>query len=153
MEKTKCPVSAAVIAAAILLASPEYAKANGLKPRARVLAMALKESVVLSLLGTLVGFVSAIVFLWLMQFIPVWGDFMIITLSPNLLSTTLIIALLLGDGGIPPDVEGRLKVARHILERARAAGVPDERVYIDPLAMAIATQNAQRETKLAHWFR
>jgi putative ABC transport system permease protein len=71
--------------------------------RRRVLAMVLKESVVLSLLGALVGFVSAIAFLWLMQFIPIWGDYMGITLSANLLSTTLLIALLLGAiGGIYP---------------------------------------------------
>jgi ABC-type antimicrobial peptide transport system permease subunit len=71
--------------------------------RRRVLAMVLKESVVLSLLGTLVGFVSAMVLLWLMQFIPVWGDFMKITLSPKLLSMTLFIALALGAiGGVYP---------------------------------------------------
>ncbi len=71
--------------------------------RRRVLSMVLKESVVLSLLGTFVGLVSAIVLLRLMQFIPVWGDFMAITLSPNLLSMTLIIALLLGAiGGVYP---------------------------------------------------
>jgi ABC-type antimicrobial peptide transport system permease subunit len=71
--------------------------------RRRVLSMVLKESIVLSLLGTLVGFVSAIAFLWLMQFIPLWGDFMTITLSPNLLSMTLIIALTLGAiGGVYP---------------------------------------------------
>ena len=71
--------------------------------RRRVLTMVLKESVVLSLLGTLVGFVSAIVLLWLMQFIPIWGDYMTITLSPNLLSMTLLIALALGAiGGVYP---------------------------------------------------
>jgi ABC-type antimicrobial peptide transport system permease subunit len=71
--------------------------------RRRVLTMVLKESVVLSFLGTLAGLVCAILFLWLMQFIPVWGDFMIITLSPNLLSMTLIIALTLGAiGGLYP---------------------------------------------------
>ena len=71
--------------------------------RRRVLSMVLKESLVLSLVGTFVGFVSAFAFLWLMQFIPVWGDFMAITLSPNLLSLTLIIALTLGaiGGGYP----------------------------------------------------
>jgi putative ABC transport system permease protein len=68
-----------------------------------VLAMVLKESVVLSLLGTLVGFVSAVVFLWLMQFIPLWGDFMKITLSSNLLTLTALIALMLGAiGGVYP---------------------------------------------------
>jgi putative ABC transport system permease protein len=71
--------------------------------RRRVLSMVLKESLVLSLLGTLAGLVSAIGCLWLMQFIPVWGDFMAISLSPNLLSMTLIIALTLGAiGGVYP---------------------------------------------------
>ena len=51
-----------------------------------------------------------------------------------------VIALLLDDRGIPPDVDGRLAVARTVIERARAAGLPDEKVFIDPLAMAIATQ-------------
>jgi len=78
-------------------------RGGGLVRRRRVLAMVLKESVVLSLLGTLAGLLSAILFLWLMQFIPLWGDFMTITLSPNLLSLTLIIALLLGAiGGVYP---------------------------------------------------
>ncbi|MGE5249955.1 MAG: dihydropteroate synthase, partial [Bacteroidota bacterium] len=51
-----------------------------------------------------------------------------------------VIALLLDDRGIPPDVQGRVNVAHDILERTRQAGLPDEKVYIDPLAMAIATQ-------------
>ena len=51
-----------------------------------------------------------------------------------------VIALLLGEGGIPDDVEGRLAIGRYILERTRQAGVPDENVYIDPLAMAISTK-------------
>jgi putative ABC transport system permease protein len=71
--------------------------------RRRVLGMVLKESIVLSLLGTFVGLVSAVVFLWLMQSIPIWGDYMTISLSPNLLSMTLIIALTLGAiGGVYP---------------------------------------------------
>jgi putative ABC transport system permease protein len=71
--------------------------------RRRVLSMVLKESLALSLLGTFVGLVSAVGFLWLMQSIPIWGDYMTIMLSPNLLSMTLIIALLLGAiGGVYP---------------------------------------------------
>lgn len=71
--------------------------------RRRVLAMVLKESIVLSLLGTLVGFGGAIVMLWLMQFIPAWGDFVILAVSPNLLTLTLVIALTLGAiGGLYP---------------------------------------------------
>ena len=49
------------------------------------------------------GLVCAVAFLWLMQFIPLWGDFMAITLSPNLLALTLLIALTLGAiGGVYP---------------------------------------------------
>ena len=51
-----------------------------------------------------------------------------------------VVALLLDDNGIPKDVAGRLAVARRILERTRAAGVPDEQVYFDPLAIAVSTR-------------
>ncbi len=51
-----------------------------------------------------------------------------------------VIALLLDDCGIPSDVLKRLAIGRHILECTRRAGVPDEHVYIDPLAMAISTK-------------
>lgn len=53
-----------------------------------------------------------------------------------------VIALLLGDGGIPDDVQGRLEIGHCILERTQQAGVPDEKVYIDPLAMAISTKTS-----------
>ena len=51
-----------------------------------------------------------------------------------------VIALLLDDVGIPNDLEGRLKIGRRIMERTRQAGLPDEKIYIDPLAMAISTK-------------
>jgi cobalamin-dependent methionine synthase I len=51
-----------------------------------------------------------------------------------------VIALLLSDGGIPENVAGRMNVGRLILERTRQAGLPDDKVYIDPLAMAISTK-------------
>ncbi len=51
-----------------------------------------------------------------------------------------VIALLLDDQGIPADVEGRLKIARRILEHTRQSGLADEKVYIDPLAMALSTK-------------
>jgi 5-methyltetrahydrofolate corrinoid/iron sulfur protein methyltransferase len=51
-----------------------------------------------------------------------------------------LIALLLDDVGIPNDLEGRLNIGRRIMERTRLAGLPDEKVYIDPLAMAISTK-------------
>lgn len=50
-----------------------------------------------------------------------------------------VIALLLDDDGIPADVAGRLAVGRRLIAATRAAGVPDEHVYVDPLAMAIST--------------
>ncbi len=51
-----------------------------------------------------------------------------------------MIALLLSDRGIPGDVAGRLAVGRTIIEHTRQAGVPDEKVFIDPLALAISTR-------------
>ncbi len=51
-----------------------------------------------------------------------------------------VIALLLDDQGIPADVAGRLGIARRLIEHTRQAGLQDEQVYIDPLAMAISTK-------------
>ncbi len=50
-----------------------------------------------------------------------------------------VIALCMDDKGIPANVETRLDVIRRVLDATRRAGVPDERVYIDPLVMTIAT--------------
>jgi 5-methyltetrahydrofolate--homocysteine methyltransferase len=50
------------------------------------------------------------------------------------------IALLLDDSGIPSDVEGRLRVGRRLVEQTRAAGVSDEQLYVDPLAIAVSTR-------------
>ena len=52
-----------------------------------------------------------------------------------------VIALAMDDTKIAEDVEQRVAVAQKVLAATRAAGVPDEKVYIDPLAMAIATAN------------
>lgn len=51
-----------------------------------------------------------------------------------------VIALLLDDAGIPPDVDKRVSIAQRILSETRRAGVPDENVYIDPLAIALSTK-------------
>jgi 5-methyltetrahydrofolate--homocysteine methyltransferase len=51
-----------------------------------------------------------------------------------------VIALLLDDAGIPAGVAERLDIGRRIIERTRQAGLPDEAVYIDPLAMALSTR-------------
>jgi cobalamin-dependent methionine synthase I len=51
----------------------------------------------------------------------------------------LVIALAMDDKGIPETCERRMEVVRKVMEAARAEGVPDEKVYIDPLAMTLAT--------------
>jgi ABC-type antimicrobial peptide transport system permease subunit len=71
--------------------------------RRHVIALILKESVVLSLLSLILGFIGAIVSGWLLGSIPLWGDFMKVVISPGLVLQTLFIAVLLGAiGGIYP---------------------------------------------------
>ena len=50
-----------------------------------------------------------------------------------------VIALAMDDKKIPETFEKRMEVVEKIIEATRATGVADEKVYIDPLAMTIAT--------------
>jgi cobalamin-dependent methionine synthase I len=50
-----------------------------------------------------------------------------------------VIALAMDDKGIPETCERRMEVVRKVMEAARASGVPDGNVYVDPLAMTLAT--------------
>lgn len=50
-----------------------------------------------------------------------------------------VIALALDDQGIPVGAQERLAVLRRVLDQTRRAGIPDDRVYVDPLVMALAT--------------
>jgi len=50
-----------------------------------------------------------------------------------------VIALSMDGTGIPATCEGRLEVARRLMTEMRARGVPDDHVYLDPLAMTLAT--------------
>ena len=50
-----------------------------------------------------------------------------------------VIALALDDGGIPKGTEGRLDVIGRVLSQTRAKGIPDEKVYIDPLVLTLGT--------------
>lgn len=52
-----------------------------------------------------------------------------------------VIALAMDAKKIPETSAERMDVIHHVIEETRAQGVPDERVYIDPLAMTIATDN------------
>jgi 5-methyltetrahydrofolate--homocysteine methyltransferase len=50
-----------------------------------------------------------------------------------------VIALAMDENGIPKGVDERLTVVRRLMDRTRDAGLPDEKVYIDALVMAIST--------------
>lgn len=50
-----------------------------------------------------------------------------------------VIALAMDDKTIPETVEKRMDVIRKVMEATCASGVPDENVYVDPLAMTIST--------------
>ncbi len=52
-----------------------------------------------------------------------------------------VIALAMDDKKIPETYEKRLEVIDVIISATRAAGVSDDKVYVDPLAMTIATAN------------
>jgi len=49
-----------------------------------------------------------------------------------------VIALAVDDKGVPFSMEDRLTVIRRVLDELHRAGVADDRVYVDPLVMAIA---------------
>lgn len=50
-----------------------------------------------------------------------------------------VIALCMDDNGIPATTEDRLNVIRSVFEETRKAGVPDSKMFVDPLVMTIAT--------------
>jgi len=52
-----------------------------------------------------------------------------------------VIALAMDGKKIPETFEKRIEVIEKVLETTRAAGVADDKVYVDPLAMTIATMN------------
>ncbi len=53
-----------------------------------------------------------------------------------------IIALAMDDKGIPASVEDRLAIIKRLIEALRGVGVSDDRVYVDPLVMAVASNKA-----------
>ncbi len=50
-----------------------------------------------------------------------------------------VIALAMATGRISPTVQERMAVIRQLMETLRGVGVPDEKVYLDPLVMTIST--------------
>lgn len=50
-----------------------------------------------------------------------------------------VIALAMDEKGIPKTAEERMNVVRHIFAETRRQGLPDQNLYVDPLAMTIST--------------
>jgi 5-methyltetrahydrofolate--homocysteine methyltransferase len=50
-----------------------------------------------------------------------------------------VLALALDGNTIQTTCEGRMAIVRRLFEETRKAGVPDDKVYIDPLVMSVAT--------------
>jgi 5-methyltetrahydrofolate corrinoid/iron sulfur protein methyltransferase len=60
-----------------------------------------------------------------------------------------VVALALDDGGIPATMDGRMTVVHRLLAATRDAGIPDERVFVDPLVMTVATNVESASIALA----
>lgn len=52
---------------------------------------------------------------------------------------TDLIVLPLDDNGIPGTPDGRLAIVGRLVEMTRKGGLPDEKLFVDPLVMAIST--------------
>lgn len=59
-----------------------------------------------------------------------------------------VIALSMDDKGIPATVDERLDVVRKLIAETRRAGVPDDKVYVDPLVLTIATDTGASQVTL-----
>lgn len=59
-----------------------------------------------------------------------------------------VIALALGGTKMPEDVAERMDTVHLVMEHTRAAGVPDDKVYVDPLLMTVATNTQAGRTTL-----
>ena len=60
----------------------------------------------------------------------------------------VVVALTLDEDGIPDNADGRIAIAKRILEAADRYGVPREDVVIDGLAMTISTDEKSAQTTL-----
>ena len=59
-----------------------------------------------------------------------------------------VIALAMDSKSVPSQSEERIAIVKRVLEATRAAGVADEQVFVDPLAMTIATDTNSAVTAL-----
>jgi 5-methyltetrahydrofolate corrinoid/iron sulfur protein methyltransferase len=53
----------------------------------------------------------------------------------------MVIALTCDNSGIPSDVQGRVDITKKIVERAQNYNITPDKIHIDPLVMAISTDN------------
>ncbi|NMB42427.1 MAG: methyltetrahydrofolate cobalamin methyltransferase [Firmicutes bacterium] len=53
-----------------------------------------------------------------------------------------VIGLTCDDNGIPSNVQTRIDIARQIVEKADKYGISPDRIHIDPLVIALATDNS-----------
>ena len=61
---------------------------------------------------------------------------------------TAVVALTMNDTGIPTEAEGRLEIARNIVARAEALGIPREDIIVDCACMTVATDSSAGGTTL-----
>jgi len=52
-----------------------------------------------------------------------------------------VIALAMDEKGIPKDAAARLQIARSLIQKGKEYGIDVERIYIDPLVIALSTDN------------
>jgi 5-methyltetrahydrofolate--homocysteine methyltransferase len=60
-----------------------------------------------------------------------------------------VVALTMDDGGIPTDVDTRLRIAEKIISEADKLGIPAADIVIDPLAMSVAADDQAGKSVLA----
>jgi len=66
------------------------------------------------------------------------------TMLPLVLeSKSRVVALIMDDRGIPEDLEGRLSAAEKLIPALEGAGVPRDKIYVDPLVRPVSTDVKQ----------
>ncbi|MDD3765821.1 MAG: homocysteine S-methyltransferase family protein [Eubacteriales bacterium] len=60
----------------------------------------------------------------------------------------VVVALTLDEDGIPNTAQGRLKIARKIVETAKTYGIDKKDIIVDPLTMAISSDESQGKVTL-----
>ncbi|MHC4789185.1 MAG: dihydropteroate synthase [Planctomycetota bacterium] len=64
-------------------------------------------------------------------------------------SGALLVALTMDDRGVPQTADQRVEIAARLVEAAEAAGVPRERLYVDPCVQPISTSAEQGPAVIA----